>query len=63
MWGVIGTSVAKVGLSLLTSLLTEAFIKRMLVAGLEAMVKRTDNDTDDKVLQAAKDAWGLHDGP
>lgn len=51
----------KVGMSLLMSLLTEAFIKKAVIACLELLVKRTESDIDDKILKAAKEAWGFPD--
>lgn len=57
----IGLTLGKVGLSLLMSLLTETFIKKALIAALEQLVKKTQSDLDDKLLAAAKDAWGMKD--
>lgn len=52
--GVLG----KIGISLLMSLLTETFLKQALILGLEKLVKLTASDLDDKLLQAAEEAWG-----
>ena len=41
------------------SLLTEKVIKSLIVLGLEKLVKKTESDADDKVLQEAKKAWGV----
>lgn len=46
---------AKLGMSLLT----EAVIKRVVVIGAEAVVKRTENPEDDRLVAVIKDAWGL----
>lgn len=46
-----------VGIHLLTSLVTEAFLKKALLISLEKLVKRTESDVDDKLLEAAKEAW------
>jgi hypothetical protein len=51
-------SVGKVLLSLLTSLLTEKFIKKTIIAVLEKIVDKTQSDLDNKILAAAKEAWG-----
>lgn len=51
-------SVGKVLLSLLTSLLTEKFIKKTIIAVLEKVVDKTQSDLDNKILAAAKEAWG-----
>ena len=53
----LGAALGKTLLHLLTSLMTEKFFKTAIVAGLEKLVKRTQNDLDDKLLQAAKEAW------
>lgn len=47
------------GLQLLTSLVTEAFLKRAIVLALEKAAARTESDIDDKLLAAAKEAWGM----
>lgn len=47
----------KIAMSLLMSLMTEAFLKKALLVGLEKLVKRTESDADDKLLEAAKEAW------
>jgi hypothetical protein len=51
--------VGKILLSLVTSLLTEAFIKKAIVLLLEKLSAKTQTDIDDKLLKAAKEAWGL----
>ena len=53
----------QVGLGLLTSLLTEVFLKRLIVILLEKLVKRTESDLDDQLLQEAKKAWNLPSQP
>ena len=53
----LGAALGKTLLGLLTSLMTEKFFKTAIVAGLEKLVKRTQNDLDDQLLQAAKEAW------
>jgi hypothetical protein len=55
----LGLLLGKIGTSLLMSLMTEAFIKRLLVIALEQLVKKTEADWDDKILQDAKKTWGL----
>lgn len=46
-------------MSLFTGLLTEAFLRKALVLGLEKLVKRTESDVDDKLLAEAKKSWGM----
>lgn len=51
-------TLGKVLLGLLTSLLTEKFLKKTIIAFLEKVVDRTQSDLDNKILAAAKEAWG-----
>ena len=51
------TSLGKVLLSLLTSLLTEKFLKRTILAGVETLSKKTAADFDDKLALAMREAW------
>lgn len=44
-------------LSLLTSLLTEKFLKRAIIAGMETLSQKTASDLDDKLTQAMREAW------
>lgn len=53
----LGAALGKTLLHLLTSLMTEKFFKTAIVAGLEKLVKRTQSNFDDQLLQAAKEAW------
>ena len=46
-------------MSLFTALMTEAFLKKALVMGLEKLVKKTASDIDDKLLAEAKKSWGM----
>ena len=55
----LGAALGKTLLHLLTSLMTEAFFKKAIVASLEKLVKRTQSDLDDQLLAAAKSAWGM----
>ena len=57
----LGAALGKVLLSMVTSLFTEAFLKKALVYGLEKLAKKSQTDLDDKLLQAAKEAWGMED--
>ena len=57
----LGAALGRTLLHLLTSLMTEAFFKKAIVASLEKLVKRTQSDLDDQLLAAAKEAWGLND--
>lgn len=60
MHPIIATILATLGktlLGLLMSLLTERFLKKAIIASLEKIVDRTQNDLDNKILSAAKEAW------
>lgn len=46
-------------LQLLTSLVTAAFLKKAIILGLEKLVNKTESDLDNKLLEAAKEAWGV----
>jgi hypothetical protein len=52
------SAAGKVLLSMLTALFTEKFLKTAIIAGLEKLSAKTQNDLDDKLLAAAKEAWG-----
>lgn len=53
---ILGT-LGAVALKMLMSLLTEAFLKKALIAGLEFLAKKTENEVDDQLVKAAKEAW------
>ena len=55
----IGLLLGRTALAMLTSLMTEKFVKKMLIAGLEQIVRRTETAEDDKLLAAAKAEWGI----
>jgi len=56
---VLGTALGKVLLSMITALFTEKFLKVAIVHSLEKLAQRTLTDFDDKLLKAAKEAWGM----
>ncbi len=39
------------------ALVTKKLLKKVIILILEKLVKRTESDLDDKVLEAAKEAW------
>lgn len=47
------------GIQLLMALLTEDVLKKVIILGLEKLSAATKNDTDDKLLAIAKQAWGV----
>lgn len=51
------SSLGAIGMHMLMSLLSEVFLKKALIIGLEKLVKKTESDADDKLLEAAKEAW------
>lgn len=42
-----------------TALLTETFLKQVIVEILSKIVVRTKTEEDDKILQAIKKTWGV----
>ena len=50
--------IAKIGMSLIAQLVTEKFIKRILLEGLSAVAKKTENTVDDEIVNFVRDAWG-----
>ena len=57
--GAIAATLGTIAMSMLTQLLTKTFIRKLVVVLLEKLVKRTETDIDDKLLEAAKKSWGL----
>lgn len=55
----LGAILGKIGISLLTSLLTESLIKNLLIHGLESVAKKTSNQLDDKLINDVKEALGV----
>jgi hypothetical protein len=50
---------ARIGVSLLTKLITETFLAKLLIEGLRAWARTTANRYDDKVVEAAAAAFGI----
>jgi len=61
----VGGVLGKVLVSMVTSLLTEAVLKKLIVVALEKIVAKTENDIDNQVLAECKKAWypESQDGP
>lgn len=53
----VGGVMGKVLVSMVTSLFTEAVLKKLIVLALEKVVAKTANEIDDQVLQECKKAW------
>ena len=57
--GVLITSALKAALkSILVALLTEKFLKELIVFGLDKLAKSTENKVDDELLEKVKAALG-----
>lgn len=54
----VGAVLTKVSISLLTSLLTEAVLKRLIILALRRIVNKTQNEVDNQVLAICLEAWG-----
>lgn len=48
--------VKQIGKALLSSLLTEKFLKEIVIFFLEKLVQKTDNDIDDEIVKRVKEA-------
>lgn len=59
----LGIVLGKVAISMVSSLITESFLKALIVHGMERVVDKTSNTLDNQVLDAAKKAWGYTDEP
>lgn len=55
------SAAGKVLLSMITALFTEKFLKVAIINGLEKLVDKTESDLDNKLLAAAKSAWGYEE--
>lgn len=55
----IASLVAKIGVSLLTKLITETFLSRLLIEGLRAWARQTKNHMDDRLVEEAAKAFGV----
>ncbi len=53
----VGGVMGKVLVSMVTSLFTEAVLKKLIVMALEKVVAKTENDIDNQVLAECKKAW------
>lgn len=54
-----GAGAGTVMVSLLGTLVSEVFLKRVLYIALKHVAARTKSDADDQLVQAAGEAWGL----
>lgn len=54
-----GSLLAKLAISMLVKLITEKFMSRLLVEGMRAWSKQTENPFDDRVTEAVADAFGV----
>jgi hypothetical protein len=54
----VGAVLGKLGISLLTSLLTEAVLKKLILLALKRIVDKTQNEIDNQVLAICMEAWG-----
>lgn len=55
----LGVSVGKILVGMATSLLTESFLKPLVVHGLEALARKTASETDDQIVRDVKKAWEI----
>lgn len=50
---------AELGMSMLMSLMTKAFLQKLTIRILSAAVAQTDNEIDDKLVKDVAKAWGV----
>lgn len=50
---------AKLGIGIITKLMTEVFFSKLLVAALRAWAKQTENHYDNQVVEAIAEALGV----
>lgn len=53
----IGIVLIKTLVGMLTSLLSETFLKQAIIECLQMLVDRTDNEWDNNLLDKAKEIW------
>ena len=58
MVGIVIGTLGHVLVSMLMSLMTETFLKKAIIYGLEKLVNLTETDVDNRLLAAAEEAWG-----
>ena len=59
--GQMGVMLGGIVVNMAAQLVTERFLKRMIVRGLQAAVDRTETEEDNALLDDAKRAWGVED--
>jgi hypothetical protein len=52
---------SKIGYDMVVSLLTEAFVRKVMVRILEAGAKKSKWETDDKMVADLKEQWKIED--
>ena len=55
----IGTTLAGIGLSMIGQLVTERFMKAMVVKALQGIADATETKKDNELLDEAKRAWNV----
>lgn len=53
----IGMAIVKALISMATALLSEVFIRGIIIEALQALVNKTENDWDNKLLERAREVW------
>lgn len=53
----LGALVGGVLLNMLMGLLTEKFLKKLIISALQYIVSKTETDVDNQLLKAAEEAW------
>lgn len=53
----IGMAIVKTLISMATALLSDVFIRGMIIEALQALVNKTESDWDNKLLERAREVW------
>lgn len=59
MFAALGITLGKIAIGMVSSLITESFLKSLVVHGLQKVADKTETDLDNQVLEAARKAWGV----
>ena len=53
----IGMAIVKTLIGMATALLSDVFIRGMIIEALQALVNKTESDWDNKLLERAREVW------
>jgi len=53
----IGMAIVKTLIGMATALLSDVFIRGMIIEALQALANKTESDWDNKLLERAREVW------